>query len=1189
MKTKWLVLMWFIFLFGVLGAQWQVTLTTNLDGVEDYLVFGVSPSGSDSFDIGLDMPGPPPPPSGAVLQFRFSHPWISGLTTDIRSSFATELRWDIVFIGAPLPTSASLSWNPEELPDSGTFQIGSAAEGNPVSEWRNMRETSSFNIPIGYNYVQIHYLAGALPPVDTIPPYTMYWSPADGNTNVALDANISVDILDDDSGVDSSSIRLTVAGYPVPSSYIELTPIPGGYHLFFDPPISFPPSTEIVVVLTARDNAHNFMADTIRFITTSEVVGFTVSGQVTLEGTTNYSGTIVVISDGGMDTTDIDGMYSISGVSAGWHTILAYHTGYQSDSARINVVSDTIINFHLFRIISTISISGTITLEGETNHSGTVVTAIHSGGIDSTVTDNLGRYLITNVTPGFIMLRAAHTGFISRDTTFTASSNVVVDMRLYRIPTETWRVFGFVFLEGATNHAGTVVRVYAGAFEGVDTTLASGYFEILNVPTGVYTFAAYHPGYETYIDEYFEVVTNREVELTLARTAPTLPAPEWVDASDGIPYKILVTWGPPILPTPGREIELSSDDGEVDTVSSTGGSFSYIYLGEQGGYMANQFTVPSPGCVLVGFKAMLAFPTSTSYLIVRAWDNAGEDGAPGNEFLLPAWYSFGDTGAYWYEVNIPNIPIPSPTFYLGWEETSEPVLIGVDTDDVDGVSWVYLSDYGWNPLSAFPSPYNSFDLMIRAIVATPSGKIIELSPTGRRTEPAVFSHIGENISLKKALFGFNKPASVTVERTTTRHARARRTLETLVGYRIYRSLSPFDTPTEADLIADLPIETLDFLAYVDSGDVVPGVTYYYGVTAVYVEGESELSPIDSGYCIGAAPPATILIIDWDDGDMLANGGTAQESDVLVELLRSIGVTDVFVTNQNEHLDRFNLTPTNYQAVFIITGAYPQNGYFSDDDFIKLSGYIEAGGKVYSEGVDFGWICVDPSAVGSDASLAFWEYFRTNWDADGNPASTGNVQSLETNRAWSYFGRVINLTYDYQMLADHYVDEFSSNGATAIMRSQESIVRMTAFAAPGARGYKTVASAVYIGAMDTGVPPERNHRARILGSILNFFGIANTGVDKDESILPLSLELYQNIPNPFNSETKFTFVLPSTGEIELSVYDVLGRKISTVAEGKYNMGVHTISWSAPVTTPSGVYFYTLKFENERITRKFVYLK
>jgi len=1191
MKPVRLWAAWLLLMLGISQAQWQVVLTTNLDGVEDQLVFGTDPRGSDSLDIGLDMPGPPPPPSGSVLQFRFNHPWISGLTTDIRNSASTEIRWDIVFLGSPLPRSASLSWDPLSLPESGEFRIGSAAEGSPVSEWNNMRSTSSFNIPIGYNYVQIYYSSGVVPPEDTIPPYTRYWSPADGDTGVAVDANISVDILDDGSGVDSSSIRLNVGGYPVPRSYYEITAIPGGYHLFFDPPVTFPPATEVVVILQARDYAHNSMADTVTFRTTGAVSGHRVYGQVTLEGTTNYSGSIVVIVGAGFDTTDIDGMYDISGVSSGIHTIYVSHTGYNPDSATINVVSDTMVNFHLTRAITTINVYGTITLEGATDHSGTEVLIVHSGGIDTTTTDELGRYLFTGITPGPISLSASHTGYVPRDTTFTATTNVEVNMTLSRVPVEVWRVYGYITLEGATDFSGTTVRLYNETFDSTTTTDRDGFYQFTSVPTGTYTITISHAGYQTYTEE-IDVVRNTEVSVELLRAVSELPAPSWLEASEGLTYKIIVRWGPPHLtPPPGSEVELLTDDGEVDTVESAGGEFTHIYLGSPGGYIANKFVSPGPGSVLIGFKANLSFPVSGSYFFIRAWDNTGEDGAPGDEFLLPVWISRGDSGTYWYETPLPNVPIPSSEFYLGWEETDMPPTVGIDTDDLDSASWVYLSEYGWNPLSAFSEPFNTFDLMIRAIVVTPSGKTMELAPvsTSPSADPWRPYSVSSSIAITSIAPYSLKPATRFTREPLGHIASFRRPLSTLRGYNIYRSLSPFETTTDAELIASLMVDTLTMLEYVDSGEVIPGVTYYYRATAVYVEGESDLSPMDSGSCIGIAPPATVLVLDWDDGDLLADGGSAEESNVIVNLLNSIGVTDVLVSNQNEHLDRFDLTPSNYRAVIIITGAYPQAGYMSDDDFNKLTAYLEAGGRIYMEGVDMGWICNDDAAVGSEASLAFWELFRVNWDSDGEPASTGNVQTLTTNASWPDFGRRFEITYDYKTAADHYVDELSSNGATMIMVSQDGIGRMSAFRAPGTTGYRAVESAVYIGAMNTGLAPEANLRARILGSILNFFGIPNTAVDEKVSLLPNSLELRQNYPNPFNSSTSFTFALPTAGDIELSVYNVTGEKIQTVARGKYVAGVHTVNWTTPQNLPSGIYFYSLKFNDETITKKLLYMK
>jgi hypothetical protein len=69
------------------------------------------------------------------------------------------------------------------------------------------------------------------------------------------------------------------------------------------------------------------------------------------------------------------------------------------------------------------------------------------------------------------------------------------------------------------------------------------------------------------------------------------------------------------------------------------------------------------------------------------------------------------------------------------------------------------------------------------------------------------------------------------------------------------------------------------------------------------------------------------------------------------------------------------------------------------------------------------------------------------------------------------------------------------------------------------------------------------------------------------------ELSQNYPNPFNPSTTIRFTLSKSEELNLRVFDVLGREIVTLAEGRFEQGSHSIIWNAQ-GLPSGVYFYRL---------------
>ncbi|HQU70931.1 MAG TPA: FlgD immunoglobulin-like domain containing protein [Calditrichia bacterium] len=78
--------------------------------------------------------------------------------------------------------------------------------------------------------------------------------------------------------------------------------------------------------------------------------------------------------------------------------------------------------------------------------------------------------------------------------------------------------------------------------------------------------------------------------------------------------------------------------------------------------------------------------------------------------------------------------------------------------------------------------------------------------------------------------------------------------------------------------------------------------------------------------------------------------------------------------------------------------------------------------------------------------------------------------------------------------------------------------------------------------------------------------------------PQRFELGANYPNPFNPSTEIRFFLPHSSEIRLEIFDLLGRRISTLAAGTYSPGEHRIRWdghnASGIPVASGTYFYRL---------------
>ena len=98
---------------------------------------------------------------------------------------------------------------------------------------------------------------------------------------------------------------------------------------------------------------------------------------------------------------------------------------------------------------------------------------------------------------------------------------------------------------------------------------------------------------------------------------------------------------------------------------------------------------------------------------------------------------------------------------------------------------------------------------------------------------------------------------------------------------------------------------------------------------------------------------------------------------------------------------------------------------------------------------------------------------------------------------------------------------------------------------------------------------------------------------DPSALPRELSLAQNQPNPFNPSTTISFSLPARAVVSLEVFNVLGQKIRTLAEGGLEAGVHTVVFDGRddrgQELASAMYFYRLKAGAEVRTRKMMLVK
>jgi hypothetical protein len=133
----------------------------------------------------------------------------------------------------------------------------------------------------------------------------------------------------------------------------------------------------------------------------------------------------------------------------------------------------------------------------------------------------------------------------------------------------------------------------------------------------------------------------------------------------------------------------------------------------------------------------------------------------------------------------------------------------------------------------------------------------------------------------------------------------------------------------------------------------------------------------------------------------------------------------------------------------------------------------------------------------------------------------------------------------------------------------------------------------------------NHRSNLLWNnfmanseipaMLDSIGfVPDSTVDvKDDKIIIDDFKIIGNYPNPFNPSTTIVFTIPKTEKVVINVYNVLGEEIIKLADREFTAGKNEIAWNGldknGSSVNSGIYFYTIKLEEQIQTGKMVLLK
>ena len=98
---------------------------------------------------------------------------------------------------------------------------------------------------------------------------------------------------------------------------------------------------------------------------------------------------------------------------------------------------------------------------------------------------------------------------------------------------------------------------------------------------------------------------------------------------------------------------------------------------------------------------------------------------------------------------------------------------------------------------------------------------------------------------------------------------------------------------------------------------------------------------------------------------------------------------------------------------------------------------------------------------------------------------------------------------------------------------------------------------------------------------------------DDMMIPGEFALYNNYPNPFNPTTVLDYDIPENSFVNITVYDMMGRRVKTLVNANQSAGFKSVVWDAtnivgqPVA--AGVYIYTIVAGDFRQTKKMAFIK
>jgi cell wall-associated NlpC family hydrolase len=359
------------------------------------------------------------------------------------------------------------------------------------------------------------------------------------------------------------------------------------------------------------------------------------------------------------------------------------------------------------------------------------------------------------------------------------------------------------------------------------------------------------------------------------------------------------------------------------------------------------------------------------------------------------------------------------------------------------------------------------------------------------------------------------------------------------------------------------------------------ISCYFKITALAADDPSaEGYPSDTyGYRYLTGTDRILIVDGFDRLDGSYGAPNHEFAMHIGQALESYQVS--FETIDNDDLLRQSVSLSNYDAVFWLLGDESVTSEtFSTSEQSLVINYLQQGGKLFVSGSEVAW---DLDSKGSTSDKDFIHNYlcATYYQDDSQSYNVNGVSGPFVN---------LELQYDdgtHGVYEENYPDALNiSNNSTAILKYDNNKIAAVAKTGIFPGGSKTGA-VIYMGFPFETIY-DKSQQIALTGGILEYFGLIATGIENDESKIVKSFILHDNYPNPFNPSTTFHFAIPSAGDVNIAIYDLLGKKTSDVVRNNLPAGEHRINYDGSHLA-SGTYLYIIRWKDQQLKGRMQLIK